>query len=116
VFLTSHLIWLSVFLVIPVAKTATESLTLAALTVLLSIGLSRLSRLVSQTDHVLTGIIQIQIENANLAILIVKHASTPQHNAQNVKQSISSKDSVVLISACVVYMETIRHNLVTLTL
>jgi hypothetical protein len=115
-YLTTHLIWLSAFHVIPIAKTATDSPILAALTVLHSIDLSRLSRLAFLMDRAPMGIIPMLIGNANRAILIAKHVNTLRHNAQNANPSISNKDLVVLISVCEVYMETIRHKVVTLTL
>ena len=112
---TTHLIWLSAYHVILIAKIVMDSQILAALTAHLNLGLSRLSRPVFLMDLAPTGIILMSIESANLVILIAKHVNTRQHNARNANQSISSKDSVVLISACVAFMETIRHNLVTLT-
>jgi hypothetical protein len=93
-----------------------ESQILAVLTAIHNLGLSRLNKLVSLMDHAPTGIILMPIESANLVILIVKHVNTRQHNARNANQSISNKVSVVLISVCVACMETIRHNLVILTL
>ena len=114
-FSTTHLIWLSAYHVILVVKTVMESQIQAALTVHRNLGLSRLSRSVFLMDHAPTGIIPMSKESANLVIPIAKHVNSRQHNARNVKLSISSKDSVVLISACVACMETTRHNLVTLT-
>jgi hypothetical protein len=114
-YLTTALIWLSVFPVIQVAKTATEVQILAAQIVNPSLGLSKLSKLVFLKDLAPTGIILMQIGNASLAILIAKLVNSPQLSAQNANPSISSKDSGVLISACGVFMETTRHNLVSLT-
>jgi len=113
---TNHLIWLSAYHVILIAKIVMDSQILAALTAHLNLGLSRLSRHVFLMDLAPTGIILMSIESANLVILIAKHVNSRQHNVRNANQSISSKDSVVLISAYEVFMETMRHNLVNLIL
>ncbi len=109
-------IWPNAFDATRVAKTATEALILAALTVDRNLGILRQSKLVFLMDLAPTGIIPMQKGNASLAILIAKHVNSHQHNARNANPSISNKDSVVLISAYEVFMETMRHNLVNLTL
>ena len=113
---TTHLIWLSAYHVILIAKIVMDSQILAALTAHLNLGLSRLSRPVFLMDLAPTGIILMSIESANLVILIAKHVNSHQHNARNANPSISNKDSVVLISAYEVFMETMKHNLVNLIL
>lgn len=113
-YLTIALTWPSVFPVIQIAKTATESLIPAARIALQIIDLLRLSKLAFLMDLAQMGIIQMQIGSASLAIPIVKHANTLQLNVRSAKRNISSRDSVVLISACEDSMETIRLNLVTL--